>query len=68
MQTFILLGAGTHVEWYLIPLAAAVSIVYSATRYEYAPRILRRALQLFLTILISMAAIFAVLYLLSMHL
>jgi hypothetical protein len=62
---FLLFAKGQHVASYLIPLAAAVSLVYSASRYEYRPRILRRATRLFLTIVISMAAIFLVLFLLS---
>jgi len=61
----VLLAVQTHAAWFLLPLAAAVSLVYSATRFEYRPQILRRAVRLFFTILIAMAAIFAVLYLLS---
>jgi hypothetical protein len=61
----MLLANGMHVAWYLLPLAVAVSLVYSATRFEYPPQILRRSVRLFLTILVSMAAVFAVLCLLS---
>jgi hypothetical protein len=65
MQSPMLLANGMHVAWYLLPLAVAVSLVYSATRFEYPPQILRRSVRLFLTILVSMAAVFAVLCLLS---
>ncbi len=53
------------VTFYLIPLAAVISMVYSATRYELPDRILRRAIHLFGTILGCMAGIIAVLWLLS---
>ena len=65
MQSPMLLANGMQVAWYLLPLAVAVSLVYSATRFEYPPQILRRSVRLFLTILVSMAAVFAVLCLLS---
>lgn len=60
-----LLLATVNVTWYLLPLAAVVSLVYSASRYELPDRILRRSLTLFLQIIGCMAAIFAVLWLLS---
>jgi hypothetical protein len=68
MESFALLADGTHASWYLLPLALTVSLVYSATRFEHRPQILRRAVRLFCTILISMAALFAVLFLLSWNL
>jgi hypothetical protein len=68
MQSLTLLANGMHVAWYLLPLAVAVSLVYSATRFEYPPQILRRSARLFLTILVSMAAVFVVLFLLSWNL
>jgi 4-hydroxybenzoate polyprenyltransferase len=68
MHALLLLANGMHVAWYLLPLAVAVSLVYSATRFEYPPQILRRSARLFLTIMISMAAVFAVLCLLSWNL
>jgi hypothetical protein len=64
----LLLANGMHVAWYLLPLALAVSLVYSATRFEYPPQILRRSARLFVTILVSMAAVFIVLCLLSWNL
>jgi hypothetical protein len=54
--------------FYLFPLSAAVSLVYSATRYEYPPRVLRNALRLFLKILVFMAVAMLILGLLSMGL
>ncbi|MEX0716880.1 MAG: hypothetical protein WD066_09845 [Planctomycetaceae bacterium] len=54
-----------NVTWQLIPLAAVISLVYSASRYELPERILRRAARLFLTILAFMAAVFVLLLFLS---
>lgn len=54
--------------WYLLPLAAAISLVYSATRYESTPRIISRALRLFLQVLFFMGVILAVLLALSIGL
>lgn len=54
-----------NVTWQLIPLAAVISLVYSASRYELPERILRRAARLFLTILGFMAAVFVLLLFLS---
>jgi hypothetical protein len=68
MQSLMLLASSTQMAWYLLPLAAAVSLVYSATRFEHPPQILRRASRLFITILVSMAAVFVVLLLLSWNL
>jgi len=68
MESFGLLAVGTHASWYLVPLALTVSLVYSATRFESPPQILRRSARLFITILVSMAALFAVLFLLSWNL
>ncbi|HXY35617.1 MAG TPA: hypothetical protein VEI07_15400 [Planctomycetaceae bacterium] len=68
MESFALLADSSHASWYLLPLALTVSLVYSATRFEYPPQILRRSARLFFTILISMGALFAVLFLLSWNL
>jgi hypothetical protein len=68
MESFVLLADGGHASWYLLPLALTVSLVYSATRFEQPRQILRRATRLFLTILVSMAAVFAILFLLSWNL
>ena len=51
--------------WYLLPLALAVSLVYSASRFELPERILHRAARLFLQIMLFMGTIFAILFVLS---
>ncbi|MCC7420466.1 MAG: hypothetical protein IT428_09305 [Planctomycetaceae bacterium] len=56
------------VTWYLLPLSAVVSLVYSASRYELPERILSRAFSLFVQIIFFMAIVLAVLYLLSFKL
>jgi hypothetical protein len=54
--------------WYLLPLAAVISLVYSATRYESPARILNRGGKLFLQVLFFMAIILGVLMALSFNL
>jgi hypothetical protein len=68
MHSFLLLAVSSHASWYLLPLALTVSLVYSATRFEHPPQILRRSARLFVTILVSMAVLFALLFLLSWNL
>lgn len=68
MPTDPILAAQVNVTWFLLPLAAVISLVYSASRYELPERILRRAARLFVTILLFMGAVFIVLLLLSFHL
>lgn len=60
----MLLGV-QNVLWYLLPLAIAISLVYSASRFELRERIIHRATRLFLQIVLFMGAIFAVLFVLS---
>lgn len=60
-----MLAQSTNLTWYLIPLAMVVSLVYSASRFELPDRILRRAVWLFIQIVGFMAAVFAVLWVLS---
>ncbi len=50
---------------YLVPLSAAVSLVYCTTRYEYPPRILSSAAKFFAKILIFMIVALAILMALS---
>ena len=50
---------------YLLPLAASISLVYSASRFELTSRIIRRAIRLFLTIIVFMTLVYAVLFVLS---
>jgi hypothetical protein len=54
-----------NVLWYLLPLAIAISLVYSASRFERRERILHRAVRLFLQIVFFMGTIFVVLFVLS---
>jgi hypothetical protein len=49
----------------LLPLAAVVSLVWTATRYESTTTILRKSLRLFVQILFFMALILFGLYMLS---
>jgi hypothetical protein len=62
---FPLLLAQANVTWYLLPLALAISLVYSASRYELPERILSRATRLFLQIVGFMGAAFLVLWMLT---
>ena len=68
MWNLTLLAAGTNVIWFLFPLAAVISLVYNASRYELPERILRRALRLFITIVVFMSIVLAVLMFLSKNL
>lgn len=68
MSTSFLLAVAQNTTWYVLPLAGAISLVYSASRYELTERILRRASRLFLTITGFMSAVFVILWLLSANL
>ena len=61
MWNLTLLAVGTNVIWFLFPLAAVISLVYNASRYELPERILRRALRLFITIVVFMTIVLAAL-------
>lgn len=63
-----ILLAQANITWYLLPLAAVISLVYNASRYEDATRIIRQAAKTFVTILFFMAVILGVLILLSYNL
>ena len=63
-----LLATHSAYLWYLLPLAAVVSLVYSASRYELTENILRRAARLFVQILVFMTAVFFLLWALSLGL
>ncbi|MGZ0171094.1 MAG: hypothetical protein ACKVHE_16185 [Planctomycetales bacterium] len=65
---FLLLAVAQNTTWYVLPLAGAISLVYSASRYELTERILRRAARLFLTITGFMSVVFVILWLLSANL
>ena len=60
-----MLLANQNVLWYLLPLAIAISLVYSASRFELPERIMKRAVRLFFQIVLFMGAVFAVLFVLS---
>lgn len=55
-----------QVTLYLLPLAAVISLVYSASRYELPEKILSRAVRLFGQITGFMAVVFAVLWFFSL--
>ncbi len=62
-----LLGAADlQVSLYLFPLAAVISLVYSASRYELTDKILVRAFKLFCQIVGFMGLVFAVLWFFSL--
>ncbi len=60
-----MLLATQNVLWYLLPLAIAISLVYSASRFEMPDRILHRAIRLFFQIVLFMGTVFAILFVLS---
>ena len=68
MWNLTLLAAETNDIWFLFPLAAVISLVYNASRYELPERILRRALRLFITIVVFMSIVLGVLMFLSFKL
>ncbi len=61
----LLLAQHGNTIWYVLPLAAAISLVYSASRYELTERIVRRASRLFCMIVGFMGAVLIVLWGLS---
>jgi hypothetical protein len=67
-SAFLLLAVAQNTTWYVLPLAGAISLVYSASRYELTERILKRAIRLFLTITGFMSVVFVILWLLSANL
>ena len=68
MTTLLILADSTIILWHLIPLAAVISLVYNASRYELTERILRRAGRHFVMILLFMGIILVLLLLLSFRL
>jgi hypothetical protein len=67
MLSAIFLLATANAMWYVPPLSAVISLVYSASRYELTSRIVRRSSRLFVTITGFMACVLAVLWFLSMN-
>lgn len=68
MTAGLLFAANVTMTWYLFPLAAVISLVYSASRYELPEAILKRAGRLFVTILVFMVLVLGVLVVLSWNL
>jgi hypothetical protein len=64
-MTDLLLLAQTNVTWHMLTLAMAISLVYSASRYELPEYILQRALRLFLQIVGFMFVAFAIIWFLT---
>jgi hypothetical protein len=64
----LLFASGSHYIWHLLPLAAMISLVYSASRVEMPQAVLRRSVRLFLTILLFMGIVFAILWAFSLGL
>jgi hypothetical protein len=64
----LLFAAGADYIWHLLPLAAMISLVYSASRVELPQAVLRRSVRLFLTILLFMGIVFAILWAFSLSL
>ncbi len=56
------------VLYYMFPLTAAISLVYSASRYEDPQAILKKSFRLFMQIIIFMLGILLLLYILSVNL
>lgn len=65
LPTLLALDLGDNVTWHAIPLAALISLVYSASRYELPDRILHKALRTFVTIVVFLALVFGLLMVLS---
>lgn len=65
MTTFFVLAVAQNTSWYVFPLAAAISLVYSASRYELPERVILRSIRLFLTIIGFMLAVLLLLWFLS---
>ena len=65
--TAVLAESGNTIG-YVFPLAAAISLVYSASRYELTERIVRRSARLFGTIVCFMFCVLIALWVLSYNL
>lgn len=61
----ILILAQLPVLYYMFPLTAAISLVYSASRYEDPQAILKKSFRLFMQITVFMLGFLLVLYVLS---
>lgn len=54
--------------WYLVPLTVSIAFAYNASRYESPKRIVQRGVRMCLTILLGLAALYLLLYFLSVRL
>lgn len=61
----IVLAAQLPVLYYMFPLTAAISLVYSASRYEDPQAILKKSFRLFMQITVFMLGVLLLLYFLS---
>ncbi len=68
MDNLLLAAIGVNDMWYAVPLIITVSLVYSATRHEEMGPILDHSVRVGVWIVGFMAAIFAVLLLISWQL
>ena len=64
----LLLALANNHNWYLLPLAVVISLVYAATRHEDSSAILAHAGRFFVLIAGFMLAVFGVLFLISLRL
>jgi len=62
------LAAQSPVLYYMFPITAAVSLVYSASRYEEPQAIIRKSIRLFLQITVFLVGILLLLYVLTVKL
>ena len=60
-----MLAVTSNSLWYVFPLIGSISLVYSASRYELPERIIRRSLNLVLTISGFMLIVLVILWALS---
>ena len=67
-MNLLVLALQIPVLFYLFPLAAVISLVYSASRFEVPQVIIQRALRLFAQIIVFMLGVLLVLYFLSVKL
>jgi len=68
MMNLILLASFVSTNWHVLPLALAVSLVYSATRHEAAGDILQHSVRLFLMIMGFVLVVFGLLLVASWRL
>lgn len=66
---FLMLAlAQLPILFYMFPLTAAISLVYSATRFEEPAAILKKSFRLFMQIIVFMLGVLLLIYLLSYRL